>query len=96
MAPVSRVRRRNSCRRWEPGCAGPTFLAAAKGGPEEGWDGKEEGLPPPCAPRSPDAQCKAGERAGELLPIPEQRRLLDPAGPMTALGRRFPTLEQGR
>lgn len=25
---------------------GCTFLPAAKGGPEEGWDGKEEGLPP--------------------------------------------------
>lgn len=37
------MRTRNWCRRWEPGCAGHTFLPAAKGGPEEGWDGKEEG-----------------------------------------------------
>lgn len=36
------------------------------------------------------------ESAGELLPIPEHRGWLHPAGPMTALGRRFPTLGQGR
>lgn len=62
------MRRRNSCRQWESGCAGHTFLPGVKGGPEEGWDGKEEGLPPPCAPQSPNAQCKAGERLESFSP----------------------------
>lgn len=67
------------------GLCRPHIPAGPKGGPEEGWDGKEEGPPPPCAPRSPDAQCKAGER-GRAAPHPgaealaASRRADDSAG----------------
>ncbi|XP_048821973.1 SH2 domain-containing protein 3C isoform X3 [Lagopus muta] len=69
---------------------GLTFLPAAKGGPEEGWDGKEEGPPPP-APHVP-AQSQARERPQSFSPHPGAETL---AEPMTAVGRRFPTLGQG-
>lgn len=36
------------------------------------------------------------EHPPELLPVPEQRFSPSHAGPMTAVGRRFPTLGQGR
>lgn len=50
----------NLCRQWEPGCAGHTFLTAAKGGPEEGWDGKEEG--PATALLTPKSQPPSARR----------------------------------
>lgn len=67
------------------GLCRPHIPAGPKGGPEEGWDGKEEGPPPPCAPRSADAQCEAGER-GRASPHPgapalaASRRAHDSAG----------------
>lgn len=48
--------------------------------------------------RAPKSQrsVQGGRAPGELLPIPEQRCLPNHAGPMTAVGRRFPILGQGR
>lgn len=54
---------------------GLTFLPAAKGGPEEGWDGKEEGPPPPARPTS-RLRARHGSARRASLPIPELRRWL--------------------